>query len=245
MAISSSSSPPPHHTEQGHLDNRGSTWPSSFRRYGLFQTICGRNLRWPSPLSAQGLPSWGVADHIPVLQEGGPLPGSESGPSEMYCLRRHMWWQSKSFYWEGVESSRLLESRGLLCHISHSLTFFGDGVSFRVVSGQSFWLRVLPVGMCIFQPRWSPEQGFLGGLAGHIISPPSSFWPLPDSAGLVLVIQWTGMSSLLLDPPKFSQFVFGESTTFFVGTSVLLWDNSDKRLSCLAQVGDFFSPTVL
>lgn len=70
--------------------------------------------------------------------------------------------------------------------------------------------------------QMEPSARVSGSLAGHIVFPPSSFWPLPNSAGLVLVTQWTGTSSLLLGPPKFSQFVFGESTTFFIGTSLLL-----------------------
>ena len=40
-----------------------------------------------------------------------------------------------------VESRRVREPRnpgGLLCHMAYSLGFYGDGVSFQVVFGQSF-----------------------------------------------------------------------------------------------------------
>ena len=59
--------------------------------------------------------------------------------------------------------------------MAHSLGFFGDGISFRVVFGQSFWLRVLPGGACLVQPRWMPETRILGG--GQTCA---SFWPLLD-----------------------------------------------------------------
>ena len=37
---------------------------------------------------------------------------------------------------------------------------YGDGVSFQVVSGQLFWLRILPGGT---QPRWISARRILGG----------------------------------------------------------------------------------
>ena len=63
-----------------------------------------------------------------------------------------------------------------------SLRFYGDEVSFWVVSGQSsclplVWFRVLPGGAHISQPRWIPTWGVLGGWR-DISSSPSSFWPL-------------------------------------------------------------------
>ena len=41
--------------------------------------------------------------------------------------------------------------------------FYGDGISFPVVLSQSFWLRVLPGGARLVQPRWMPERRILGG----------------------------------------------------------------------------------
>ena len=37
-----------------------------------------------------------------------------------------------------VESSRVREPKSLLCHVAHSLGFYDDGISFRIVFGQSF-----------------------------------------------------------------------------------------------------------
>ena len=37
-----------------------------------------------------------------------------------------------------AESSRLRKSWRLLCHVGHSLRFYGDEISFWVVSGRSF-----------------------------------------------------------------------------------------------------------
>ena len=70
-----------------------------------------------------------------------------------------------------------------------SLGFYGDGISFRVVLSQSFWLRVLPIGTHLVQPRWMPERGILGvGQTGGV-----SFWPFPNSSSW-----WWLISSLFL-----------------------------------------------
>ena len=37
-----------------------------------------------------------------------------------------------------AESSSVGDSGELLCHMAHGLGFYGDGISFRVVSDQSF-----------------------------------------------------------------------------------------------------------
>ena len=56
------------------------------------------------------------------------------------------------------------------------LRFYGDGLSFQVVPGQSIWLRVLAGGAHIAQPRWMPERILGGGR-----TPGISFWPFPNS----------------------------------------------------------------
>ena len=58
-----------------------------------------------------------------------------------------------------------------------SLGFYGDGISFRVVFSQSFWLRVLPGGAHLLQPRWMPERRILGGGWTRGVS----FWPFLNS----------------------------------------------------------------
>ena len=37
-----------------------------------------------------------------------------------------------------VDSGRVREPKRLLCHVVYSLGFYGDGISFQVVFGQSF-----------------------------------------------------------------------------------------------------------
>jgi len=70
-----------------------------------------------------------------------------------------------------------------------SLGFYSDGISFRVVFSQSFWLRVLPGGARLVQPRWMPERRILGGgRTGGV-----SFWPFPNSSGC-----WRLISSMFL-----------------------------------------------
>ena len=98
-----------------------------------------------------------------------------------------MFWQSKRFYWERVPGLRTVWKQNpgaLLCHMPRSLGFHGDGISFQVVSGQSFWLRVLPGGAHVVQPRWMPERRILG--SGQTCG--VSFWPFLNSSGWWLLI---------------------------------------------------------
>ena len=69
------------------------------------------------------------------------------------------------------------------------LRFYGDGISFWVIFSQSFWLRVLPGGACLVQPRWMPERRILGGGQASGVS----FWPFPNSSGW-----WRVISSVFL-----------------------------------------------
>ena len=55
------------------------------------------------------------------------------------------------------------EPRRTALPVVRSLRFYGDGISFRVVFSQSFWLRVLSGGTGIIQPRWMLERRILGG----------------------------------------------------------------------------------
>ena len=54
-----------------------------------------------------------------------------------------------------------------------SLWFYGDGVSFWVVAGQSFCLRVLPGVMCISQDGFQPGFWEVGRV--HELESPLSF----------------------------------------------------------------------
>ena len=72
-----------------------------------------------------------------------------------------------------AESSRVRERRRTALPRGSQSRFYGDGISFRVVFSQSFWLRVLPGGACLVQPRWMLERRILGG--GRTCG--VSFWP--------------------------------------------------------------------
>ena len=106
----------------------------------------------------------------------------------MNCPRRYICWQSKRFYWERAPGGSGNPGEQL-CHMARSLGFYGDGISFRAVLSQSFWLRALPGGTCLVQPTWMPERRILGGgRTGGV-----SFWPFPNSSRW-----WTFISSLFL-----------------------------------------------
>ena len=62
-----------------------------------------------------------------------------------------------------VESSRVREPRRTALPRGLQSVFYGDGISFRVVFSQSFWLRVLPGGALLVQPRWIFQKRILGG----------------------------------------------------------------------------------
>ena len=61
-----------------------------------------------------------------------------------------------------VESSRVREPRRTALPLARSLGFYGDGISFWVVFGQSFSFRVFPGGAHIAHPRWMLARGILG-----------------------------------------------------------------------------------
>ena len=112
-----------------------------------------------------------------MLQEGGSCLTLRSELS-----RRHMCWKSERLYWEespGQRAGGWGNPGGLLCHMARSLRLYSGGNSFQVVSGQSFWLMVLPGGACIAQSRGMPARRILGGGRTRSVS----FWPFPNSCG--------------------------------------------------------------
>ena len=130
-----------------------------------------------------------------MLQERGPFLGPKLGS----CLtlgnelskETHVW-QRKRFYWERAPRWRAVGWGNLgeqLWHMTCSLGFYSDGISFWVAFSESFWLRVLPVGACLVQPRWMPERRILGG--GRTCG--VSFWPFPNSSSW-----WRLVSSVFL-----------------------------------------------
>ena len=96
-----------------------------------------------------------------------------------------MCWQNKRFYWEGAPRQEPRRT-ALPCG---SFGFYGDGISFRVVLNQSFWLRVFPGGARLVKPRWMPERRILGD--GQTCG--DSFWHFPNSSSW-----WWLISSMFL-----------------------------------------------
>ena len=88
-----------------------------------------------------------------------------------------------------VESRRVREPRGTALPHGLQSQFYGDGISFRVVFGQPFWLRVFPGGARLVQPRWMPERRILGGGWTYGVSS----WPFLNSSGW-----WWLISSMFL-----------------------------------------------
>ena len=90
-----------------------------------------------------------------------------------------------------VEGRGVREPRRTALPPGCSLRFYGDGISFRVVFSQSFWLRVLSGGTGIIQPRWMLERRILGG-GRTCVSPFDLSRTLPVGGGLLVPCSLTG-----------------------------------------------------
>ena len=69
-----------------------------------------------------------------------------------------------------AESSRLGSPGELLCRVAHSFRFYGDGISFQVVSGQLFWPRSFLMIQALLNQDECQEEGFWE-VVGHVVSP--------------------------------------------------------------------------
>ena len=113
---------------------------------------------------------------VMVSPEGGPLSGSESGV--LSNTQKWIVWgdtrtdKAKDFIGKGRPGGEQ-QGKGSQENCSAMWLpvsgFMVMGLAFQVVSGHSscscpylVWLRVLPGGTCISQPRWIPAWGFLG-----------------------------------------------------------------------------------
>ena len=151
-----------------------------------------------------------------LLQEREPLPGPGTG--FLSNTRKWIVWgdtsadKERDFCWERAPRWKAGGSGNpgeRLCHMACSLGFYSDGVSFRVVFSQSFWLRVLPCGTSLVQPRWMPERRILGG--GRTCG--VSFWPFLSSSGW-----WWLISSVFLTRtpfPKTTQLSTNNSNGYY------------------------------
>ena len=114
-----------------------------------------------------------------------PFQGPESGScltlreelfEEMHVLTKQVALLERAPQWRAPGQGNPGE---LLCLVADSLGFYGDGVSFWVVFGQSFWLRVLLGCSQIAQPRRMPARRILGGSSTGGVS----FWPFSNLSG--------------------------------------------------------------
>ena len=122
-----------------------------------------------------------------LLQEGGPLPGPRVG--SYLTLRNelsketHVLTKQETLVGRGtwVESSRGNPGE-VLCHVANSLRFYGDVVSFWVVSTNHsdswfFMVACTSLSQDGFQQEGFWEVGRTYGLAS-----PLSFWPFSNSS---------------------------------------------------------------
>ena len=138
-----------------------------------------------------------------MLQEGGRFPGPESGLlsniSKWIVKEMHTLTKQKTVLVPKWRAGGWGNPGGLLCHVAHCLRFYGDGVSFQVVSDQSSCLVCIDLTQ---GPSWwhmhcsvMMDTGAKGSgrLVGHIMGwcllPPSSpSCILPVSFSTVLLI---------------------------------------------------------
>ena len=108
--------------------------------------------------------------------------------TEMNCPRRHIFWQSKKLYWEGIPRWRILGvgSPGeLLHHMAHSLGFYVNGL----ISGLSL-VNHPDSGSFLVAHTLFSQNGCQWGfweILGHTASPfdpPEFFWWFFSSAFL-------------------------------------------------------------
>ena len=108
---------------------------------------------------------------LEVLQEGGPLPGPETGllsktlgnelSEETHVLTKQEILLGKSIR---VESSRVREPRRTtLSHGLQSHVFMVMGLVSGLSLANHSNSRALPGGAHLVQPRWMPERRILGG----------------------------------------------------------------------------------
>ena len=174
-----------HDLPSASLKTRKTSW-----WYNSVQVPKRENLRshWMSPgwsPKAQEPTSYVAgSSYVQVLQEEGPLPGSETG------LLSNTWkWIVREDTCAGktrdvIGKGRLgaeQEGEGTQENCSAtagcSLGFYGDGISFQVVLSQSFWLRVPPSGALFSQDGCQREDsGRWSDMWCLLLTFPELFW---------------------------------------------------------------------
>ena len=139
-----------------------------------------------------------------MLQEGGPFPGPDSGllsNISKWIVQGNAHTDKAKDYIGAPKwtAGGWGSPGGLLCHVARSLRFYGDGVSFQVVSDQSSCF--IHIDLTQGPSWWHMHCSIMmdtgakdsGRLVGHIIGwcllPPSSFsCILPVSFSTVFLI---------------------------------------------------------
>ena len=114
--------------------------------------------------------------------------------------------------------------------MASSLRFYGNGISFRVVFGQSLWFRVLPGGAHIAQLRWMPARRILGG--GWTCD--VTFWPFPNSSSWWWLISYMFLTRTSCCKTTHANGNYGAWPGWVVSISVLPltttpWETSYSR----------------
>ena len=140
-----------------------------------------------------------------MLPEGGSLPGPETGL--LSNTGKWIIWgdtcavKARDFIGKRQPGGEP-QGRGAQENSSPALSqprVLRDGLSFRFVFSQSFWVGVLPGGARLVQPRWPTEGRILGGgwMSGV------SFWPFLNSSGW----WWLSVLCSLSGPPVVKQLM--------------------------------------
>ena len=142
-------------------------------------SIAGSKYYW-SEMSRDYFILWSTCDQH--CRKGNAFQGSRVGSyltlGNELSKETHMLTKQEILLGRGawVESTRVREPRSIARPC-------GNGVSFQVVSGQSFWLMVLPSGACIAAKMDSNEKDF-GRLVGHM----DWHFPSPFDLSRILLI---------------------------------------------------------
>ena len=135
--------------------------------------------------------------HIVIVwREGDPRPGPKSGllsNAQKWIVRGDTRTDKARGFIGKRNPGGELQGKGTQENCFVALLFSDDGVSFWVVSGQSFWLMVNPCGTRSPQPRWIPVRRILGD-GRNMVSPFDLSQILPVAGGLLVPCSLPGPS---------------------------------------------------
>ena len=125
-----------------------------------------------------------------------------------------------------VESSRVREPRRTALAVSG---FTVMGLVSRLSLAKSFWLRVLPGGARLVQPRWMPDVRILGGCRTCGVS----FWLFLNSSGLWWLTSSVSHTRISCCKTTLANGYYGAWPGWAVSVSLLpltpCWETSKSR----------------